>query len=72
MKQVTLNIPNNKYPFFLELIKSLGFVKVLDEQKLYDEKQIFVDEVNESLAQVEKHLGGKIKLKSADELLDEL
>ena len=72
MKQITLNIPDNKYSFFMELIKSLGFVKVKDEQKLYDEQQMFVDEVNESLTQVEKHLEGKIKLKTADELLDEL
>ncbi len=28
MKQVILNIPDNKYPLFMELVKSLGFVKV--------------------------------------------
>lgn len=31
MKQVTLNIPDNKYQFFLELVKSLNFVKVKDD-----------------------------------------
>lgn len=31
MKQVTLNIPDNKYQFFMELVKNLGFVKVKDE-----------------------------------------
>ncbi len=30
MKQVTLNIPDNKYQFFIELVKSLNFVKVDD------------------------------------------
>jgi hypothetical protein len=33
---------------------------------------MFVDEVQESLDQVEKHLKGKIELKSADQLLNEL
>lgn len=72
MKQVTLYIPEKKYLFFMELIKSLGFVKIQSEQTLYNENQTFVDEVQESLNQVEKHLQGKIKLKSADQLLDEL
>jgi len=27
MKQVVLDIPENKYPFFMELVKSLSFVK---------------------------------------------
>ena len=72
MKQITINIPDNKYAFFMELIKSIGFVDVNSEQKLYDEQLPFVDEVNESLAQVEKHLAGEIKLKTADKLLDEL
>lgn len=30
MKQVTLKIPDNKYSFFLELIKNLGFESVND------------------------------------------
>lgn len=32
MKQVILNIPENKFQFFMELVKNLGFVKtsVLD------------------------------------------
>ena len=72
MKQVTLNIPEKKYLFFMELIKNLGFVKIQSEQKLYKENQTFVDEVQESLNQVEKHLDGEIELKSADQLLDEL
>lgn len=27
MKQVILNIPENKFAFFMELVKNLGFVK---------------------------------------------
>jgi hypothetical protein len=28
MKQVTLNIPDSKFQFFMELVKNLGLVKV--------------------------------------------
>ena len=72
MKQIVLNIPDNKYPFFMELVKSLSFVKVPDEAKLTKKQQEFVEGTKKSLEQVEQHLKGKIKLKSADQLLDEL
>jgi hypothetical protein len=72
MKQVVLNIPDNKYPFFMELVKSLGFVKVPDELELTTEQQEFVEGTKKSLEQVEQHIKGEIKLKTADQLFDEL
>lgn len=72
MKQVTLNIPDNKYHFFMELVKSLGFVKVPNEAKSKDKQREFVEGTKNSLKQVEQHLKGEIELKSADQLLDEL
>jgi hypothetical protein len=72
MKQVVLNIPDSKYPFFMELVKSLSFVKVPEEAKLTKKQQEFVDGTKKSLEQVEQHLKGEIKLKSADQLFDEL
>lgn len=30
MKQVILNIPENKFQFFMELVKNLGFVSATD------------------------------------------
>lgn len=30
MKQVILNIPENKFQFFMELVKNLGFIKAVD------------------------------------------
>ena len=36
MKQVTLNIPDKKFPFFMELIKNLGYVK-MEENNLSKE-----------------------------------
>lgn len=72
MKQVTLNIPENKYPFFMELIESLSFVKVTKEIDLDKNQKDFVEGTKKSLKQVEQHLKGEIKLKSADKLFDEL
>ena len=72
MKKVVLNIPDNKYPFFMELVKSLGFVKVTHETKLTKKQQKFVEGTKNALEQVEHHLKGQIKLKSADHLFDEL
>ncbi len=72
MKQITLNIPDKKYVFFKELIENLGFVKIERELKLYNEEQVFIDEVKDSLNQVEDHLKGKIQLKPVNRLLDEL
>ena len=72
MKQITLNIPDNKYPFFMELVKSLGFVKVSEETKLTKKQEEFVEGTKQSLDQVNQHLKGEIQLKTADQLLDEL
>ncbi len=72
MKRVTLNIPDNKYSFFMELVKSLGFVKVAEKQKLTQKQHQFVEGNKKSLEQMEQHLKGKIQLKSADQLFDEL
>ena len=72
MKQVVLNIPDNKFSFFMELIKSLGFVRISNERKLTKKDLDFVEGTQNSLEQVEKHLRGEIKLKTADQLFDEL
>ncbi|MCK5103079.1 MAG: hypothetical protein KAR17_09695 [Cyclobacteriaceae bacterium] len=72
MKQITLNIPENKYRFFLELLKNLGFIKVKEEDNLSKDQREFIEDLKESLTQVDLHLKGQINLKSADELLGEL
>jgi hypothetical protein len=72
MKQIVLNVPDNKYPFFMELVKSLGFVKVSEELKLDKKQKEFVEGTKTSLKQVEQHLKGEIKLKTAGQLFNEL
>lgn len=72
MKQVVLNIPDNKYNFFMELVKSLDFVRVNEEVKLTKKQKKFVEGTKNSLEQVEQHLKGKTLLKTADQLYNEL
>ncbi|WP_298392841.1 hypothetical protein [Flavobacterium sp.] len=45
MKQVTINIKDNKYSFFLELLNSMDFVSIVDQEDWY-----------ENLSQNEKNL----------------
>ena len=56
----------------MELVKSLGFVKVPGEDKLTQNQQEFIEGTKKSLVQVEQHLKGKIKLKTAEQLINEL
>ncbi len=43
MKQVTLNIPDNKYQFFIELVNNLGFDKP-EEIYISEEHKVIVRE----------------------------
>ena len=43
MKQITLNIPDNQYSFFLELVQKLGFAKV-EELDIPEEHKAIVRE----------------------------
>ena len=72
MKQVVLNVPDNKYSFFMELVRNVGFVKMPEEVKLKINEKEFVEGTKKSLEQVEQHVKGEIKLKSADQLFNEL
>jgi len=75
MTELTINIPDSKLPFFFLLAKELDFV-VVDEKKmakkLTTKQKKWVEDFKTSLNEVDLHLQGKIKLKSAEQLLDEL
>ena len=70
MKQVTLYIPENKYSFFIELVKSLGFVKKIEDKEQVKE-QILKD-ISEAVEEVKLIKKGKLKGISAKDLLNEL
>jgi len=50
MQRVVLDIPDNKINFFMELVSNLGFKKV---QRLSKEQKEFIDDLKQSLNEVE-------------------
>jgi len=70
MKQITLNIKDSKFKFFLELIKNFDFVQV--EEIEGDTKEAIVANIKQGLEEVKLVEEGKIKSRPAKELLDEL
>ena len=44
MKRITLNIPDNKYEFFLELVKNLGLEKVKEEPVEASQEALGIEE----------------------------
>ena len=70
MQRVVVDIPDNKLSFFMELLKNLGFVK--DTKKLTEEQKEFIDDLKDSLEEVEQHQKGQSELQSASKFLDEL
>ena len=77
MKQVTINIPENKFPFFMKLMKSLNFVKVveptptLEEQLTPEQKEIWAN-VKQGFVELKLAEEGKIEFRPIEELLNEL
>jgi hypothetical protein len=66
--KVLLDIKDEKAIFFMELIKNFSFVK----PKQITKKDTFLTDLQEALDQVNLAKRGKIKLKSAEQLLNEL
>lgn len=71
MRQVILNVPDNKFPFFMELVKNLDFVKMKEVEKEPTKEEI-LQGIAEGFQQAKHYRQGKLKLKPAKELLDEL
>jgi hypothetical protein len=67
--KVLLDIKDNKADFVMELLKSLSFVKA---ETISAPKARFLKEFKEAVDEVNQAKKGKITLKSADQLLDEL
>jgi hypothetical protein len=52
MKQITLNIPDEKFPFFIELIENMDFVSIIDD---YDIPELHQKLVIERFEKVKKN-----------------
>ena len=71
MKQITLNIPDNKVTFFLELVNNLGFVKKVTTDDEPTKQQI-LDNIKAGLQEVQLYKKGKLKTTSVKDFLNEL
>ncbi len=67
--KVLLDIKDSQAPFFMELLKNFSFVKATT---LSPHKAEILKNLKESVEQVNLAKEGKIQLKSARELLNEL
>ena len=67
--KVMLDIEDNKADFVMELLSNLSFVKA---ETISTKKSQFIKEFKASVEEVILAKQGKIKLKSAEELLNEL
>lgn len=68
MKQVTLNIPDNKYSFFMEVVTNFDFVQVDDG----DSREEIISNLKEGFKELELYKKGKLKTTPAKEFLNEL
>lgn len=74
MKQVTLHIPENKIPLFIEFAKSISFIKrieVKDEDEAPTKTQV-LSGVRQAVKEMNLIKAGKLKAKDARELINEL
>jgi hypothetical protein len=77
MKQVIINIPENKFSFFMKLMRSLNFVKVVEpapasEEQLTPEQKEIWKNVKQGFIELKLEEEGKIKFRPVEELLNEL
>jgi hypothetical protein len=77
MKQVTINIPENKFPFFMKLMRSLNFVKVVEttqalEKQLTTEQKETWNNVKQGFVELKSAEEGKVKFRPIQELINEL
>ncbi len=76
MRQITLNIPDSEFPFFMKLVSSLQFVEVADPEQLemtltasQKETWQLIKNGFEELKEVKQ---GKSRARPVQDLLDDL
>ncbi|MFI5159603.1 MAG: hypothetical protein ACHQF4_12105 [Sphingobacteriales bacterium] len=67
--KVLLDIKDNKADFVLELLESLAFVKT---EAITTSKARFLKEFKQAVDEVNRAEQGEVKLKTADQIIDEL
>lgn len=70
MKYISLTIPDNKYPFFMELVKNLRFVKV--QEASVDTEEEVLKGIEQGFREVKLIEEGKMTSRPAKDFLNEL
>jgi len=70
MKQVTIQVPDKKYPFFIELVNSLSFTEKKENDT--DEKEQILSGIREAVTEVKQIKAGKKKVVLLKDFLNEL
>jgi hypothetical protein len=71
MKQVTIQVPDKKYQFFIELVNSLGFVKKVEVAEEPSKEQILAG-IQDAVNEVKQIKAGKKKAVLLKDFLNEL
>jgi hypothetical protein len=74
MKQITINIPENNYPFLIELLSRLDFVTIDTpaNKRTAKRKHPVQKSIEQGLREVELVKKGKLKATPLKDFLDEL
>ena len=74
MKQLTINIKDNKYQFFKELVDSMDFVKIINEteEQEHKKKKALIKSIKTGLVEVEQIRKGKLKSIPLKDILNDL
>ena len=71
VKQVTVHIPDNKYPLFMELAHSLDFVKKIEVEENPSKAKVLKG-IKRAVKEVNLVKAGKLKARDARDLINEL
>ena len=72
MRHVTLYIPDNKYPLFMELARSIDFIKKIEEESEEPSKEEVIRNLKRGFEEMQLFKKGKLKTTSAKDFLNEL
>jgi hypothetical protein len=72
MKEITVQVSDEKHEMFLELMKSLSFVKKVKTVDDEPTKEEILDGIRQAVKEVNLIKQGKLKARPIQELLDEL
>lgn len=68
MRQITLNIPENKFAFFLKLVRSLNFVQIENDTDLDEEPTVYNPEFVKKIEQSQREFdeGDFVRVEKGD------